>query len=164
MNAKERAVELFNQHIALAASDGRLFRKTVMDQLKTETGCSQAASATHYNNAKKGATPVAGLGREVVVKTPRKSDKVKPFEPEVPDNECYTVVELVKGENNIQVGRTQSFIMQGDASEKFDSKVDTWPNCTWVLIKGLGPLHGESFKLSSGELEIKRYHSAELSL
>lgn len=51
-SAKDRAVELHNQHIALASTDGRLFRKTVMDQLMAETGCSLAAAATFYNIVK----------------------------------------------------------------------------------------------------------------
>ena len=52
MSAKDRAVEIYNHHLALASTDGRGFRKTVMDQLMAETGCSLAAAATHYNNAK----------------------------------------------------------------------------------------------------------------
>lgn len=50
--AKERAVELYNLHIALATTDGRSFRKTVMDTLMAETGCSLAAAATSYNIVK----------------------------------------------------------------------------------------------------------------
>ena len=66
MSAKDRAVELYNQHIELAITDGRLFRKTVMDTLMLETGCTLAAAATHYNSAKKLAAPVEGLGRPAV--------------------------------------------------------------------------------------------------
>ena len=68
MNAKQRAIEIYNHHLALASTDGRGFRKTVMDQLMAETGCSLAAAATHYNNAKKLAAPVEGLGRAPVPK------------------------------------------------------------------------------------------------
>ena len=52
MNAKERAVEIYRQHLHLASTDGRQFRKTVMDQLIAETGCSLAAAATFYNIVK----------------------------------------------------------------------------------------------------------------
>jgi hypothetical protein len=160
MNAKQRAVELYQLHIALASTDGRLFRKTVMDTLMAETGCSLAAAATHYNNAKK-AAPVEGLGRAPApagLKKPGAApSKQKPGEV-CDDNDCFTVIELIPGgAGNFSVGRTQSFLMQGDASEKFDEKVGYWPNNHWVMIQGLGPNHSDSFKLDTGEKEIKRY-------
>lgn len=153
MNAKQRAVEIYNQHIALATSDGRSFRKTVMDQLMAETGCSLAAAATHYNNAKKQSAPIEGLGRAPTQKSARKPGKGKPQEQLQDDNECFSVLELVHN----CVERCQSFLTQGDASEVYDQKMATWPGSTWVLIQGLGPLHGETYKLDAGEKEIKRY-------
>lgn len=150
MNAKERAVELYHLHIELAKTDGRAFRKTVMEQLMAETGCSLASAATHYNNAKK-ANPVDGLGREQAPKVTKKSDGTT--ETMVDDNDCFSVLEVVNGE----VGRCQSFLLQGDASETFDKKSELWPNSTWVMIQGLGPVAGESFKLEPGEKEIKRH-------
>lgn len=152
MNAKERAVEIYNQHLALASADGRGFRKTVMDQLMAETGCSLAAAATHYNNAKK-AAPVDGLGRAPVPKGVRKASGKGKDKEVVPDNECFTVIEVVDG----NVGRCQSFLTQGDASEKFDQKVSFRPDQQWVMIQGLGPNSGDTFKLESGEKEIKRH-------
>ena len=157
MNAKQRAIEIFNQHIALATSDSRLFRKTVMDQLIAETGCSTAAAATHYNNAKKAAPVINGLGRAPLPKGVRKMGKGKPQAEVIPDDECYTVIELVATESGQTVGRCQSFELQGDASEKFDDRVKYYPNCTWVMIQGLGPNHGDTFKLEADEKEIKRY-------
>lgn len=158
MNAKERAVEIYKQHIALASTDGRLFRKTVLEQLMAETGCSVAAAATHYNNAKK-QIPVDGLGRAPVPKGVRKMGgaKSKKDEDLVPDNECFTVLELVPSGSEYTVGRCQSFILQGDASEKFDQKVEAWPAAEWVMIQGLGPNAGDTYKLDAGEKEIKRY-------
>jgi hypothetical protein len=154
MNAKDRAVEIFNSHIALAASDGRLFRKTVMEQLKDETGCSQAAAATHYNNAKKLADPIEGLGRVPQAAGVRKmSLKGKKEIETIPDNECFSVIEVVAG----AVRRTQSFDTQGNASENFDERVMYRPETTWLLIQGLGPNSGDSFKLEAGEKEIKRH-------
>jgi hypothetical protein len=47
--------------------------------------------------------------------------------------------------------------MQGDASEKFDEKIEAWPTKSWVLIQGLGPNSGEIFRLEAGEKEIKRF-------
>jgi len=162
MNAKERAIEIYKQHIELASTDGRLFRKTVMDQLMAETGCSLAAAATHYNNAKK-QTPVEGLGRAPVAKGVRKMGgaKAKKDEDLVPDDECFSVLELVRAGSDMVVGRCQSFILQGDASEKFDDKVEAWPNSSWVMIQGLGPNSGDTFKLDAGEKEIKRYEPAK---
>jgi hypothetical protein len=154
MNAKQRAIEIYNHHISLASTDGRGFRKTVMDQLMAETGCSLAAAATHYNNAKKLAAPVEGLGRAPVPKGIRKpGSKGKKQEELQPDDECFTVIELHDG----VVGRCRSFLMQGDASETFDAKVVAWPNSEWVMIQGLGPNSGDNFKLDAGEKEIKRY-------
>lgn len=157
MNAKTRAVELYQLHIALATTDGRLFRKTVMDTLMAETGCSLAAAATHYNQAKK-AQPVEGLGRAPVPAGVRKA-KGKPGKPEElkPDNECFAVIELKQEDGNTVVGRCQTFLLQGDASETFDSKITNWPRSSWVMIQGLGPSHGDTFKLESDEKEIKRY-------
>lgn len=158
MNAKDRAIEIYTQHIALASTDGRLFRKTVMEQLKAETGCSQAAAATHYNTAKKAGPIIEGLGRAPVAKGVRKATgKGKAAETLQDDDQCFTVIELTKQENGFTVGRCQSFLMQGDASEKFDSKVEAWPASNWVMIQGLGPNHGDTFKLGQGEKEIKRY-------
>jgi hypothetical protein len=160
-DTKVRAMEIYQQHIALASTDPRIFRKTVREQLMRETGCSDAAASTHYNNCKKAGPVIEGLGRAAVPKGLRKpgAGKAKPDEPEVDDDECFTVIELVQGENSVTVGRCQSFILQGDASEKYDSKVNTWSNCTWVLIKGLGPNHGDAYKVSPTEHEIKRHNA-----
>lgn len=152
-NIKERALEIYNQHLHLAATDGRLFRKTVMDQIMTEFNASIASAATHYNNCKK-AVPVEGLGRAPTPKGVRKpgSGKQRKGEDLKPDNECFAVVEVLKDGT---VGRTQTFLMQGDASEKFDEKVGYRPDIHWVMMQGLGPMSGDSFKLESGEKIIK---------
>lgn len=159
MSAKQRAIELYNQHIGLAATDGRLFRKTVMETLQQELGITESAAATHYNNAKKSAPPVDGLGRapvpKGVVKPGSKSKKTIQLQD---DNDCFTVIELVKSEGNtVVVGRCQSFLIQGDASECFDVKTEAWPGSVWVLIQGLGPNSGETYRLGHGEKEIKRF-------
>ena len=156
MNAKDRAVEIYNGHLELASTDGRSFRKTVMDQLMQETGCSLAAAATHYNNAKK-AVPIEGLGRAPVAKGVRKAtSKSKPADVQ-PDNECFAVIELLPAGEGHTVGRCQTFLMQGDASECYDTKIVAWPQNSWIMIQGLGPNHGDTFKLDAGEKEIKRY-------
>lgn len=158
-DTKTRAMEIFQEHIALAETDGRLFRKTMREQLMAETGCSGAAASTHYNNCKKAGPLIAGLGRAPTPKGLRKpGNKAGKTLAEIPDDdECFTVIELVKSEKGFTVGRCQSFELQGEASEKFDSKVEVWPNNIWFLIQGLGPNHGENFKLEQGEVEIKRY-------
>jgi len=159
VNAKQRAVEIYNQHIALASTDGKSFRKTVMDQLMAETGCTLAAAATHYNNAKKGSAPIAGLGRPVVPATVRKPGSKGKVQIELqPDEECFTVIELLKhGLDDVTIGRCCAHLLQGDASEEFDERTKFGPSNEWVLIKGLGPNHGDTFKLAAGEEEIKRY-------
>jgi hypothetical protein len=154
-NTKTRAIEIYQQHIALASTDGRLFRKTVMDQIMAELGVSLASAATSYNNCKK-AVPVEGLGRPTVTKGARKvtiGGKGGKTQDIIPDNECFTVIELVAD----CIGRTQAFSTQGDASEAFDSKTKAWPRNTWVLIQGLGPNAGDTYKLESDEKEVKRY-------
>jgi hypothetical protein len=161
MSAKDRAIELYEQHIALATTDGRLFRKTVMDTLQAEFGCTVAAAATHYNHAKL-AHPIEGLGRAAVPKGVRKaSNKAKTTELQA-DNECFAVLELVQEGNDVTIGRSQTFLMRGDASETFDSKMVNWPNCSWVMIQGLGPNFGETYKLETGEKEIARYNTDKL--
>jgi hypothetical protein len=161
MNAKQRAIEIYNLHLALASTDGRNFRKTVMDQLQAETGCSLAAAATHYNNAKKQATPIEGLGRAPVPKGIRKpGSKGKTQVQLQDDNDCFTVIEVVDD----KVARCYSFLTQGDASETFDSKTETWNNTDWVMIQGLGPNNGDPFKLETGEKEIKRYSPAKVAV
>ena len=157
MTNKDTAVTIYAKHIALASTDGRLFRKTVMDEIMATCSCSLAAAATFYNNAKKGA-PVQGLGRAPINKGVRKMISKGVTTNLVPDEECFTVLELVpESDNTYSVGRMESFVMQGDASETFDSKIEMWPNCNWVLITGLGPNPGETFRLAAGEKEIKRY-------
>jgi len=151
---KDIAIEIYAKHIALASTDGRLFRKTVMDEIMATCGCTLAAAATFYNTAKKGAAPVEGLGRAPVPKGVRKpGGKGKAQVQLQDDNECVSVIELI--ENN--VARCQSFLTQGDASETFDAKIMTWPKSEWVMIWGLGPNSGDIFKLEAGEKEIKRY-------
>ncbi len=161
---KDTAVEIFAKHIALATQDGRLFRKTVMDEIMSTCGCSLAAAATFYNNAKKGSVPVEGLGRLAAAPGVRKmgNSKLKQGEVLVPDEDCFTVIELLQHDGNTEtVGRCQSFLIQGDASEKFDSKSSYWINSIWVMIQGLGPNTGDTYKLGAGEKEIKRYDPAK---
>ena len=159
MSTKERIQEIYAQHIALATTDGRLFRKTVMDQIMSEFGVSLASAATGYNNAKKNA-PVEGLGRAAVPKGVHKAGATTPKSSDtVADNDCFTVIELVNNPTGTIVAHTESFVMQGDASECFDSKVEYWPFSDWVMVMGLGPNPGDPFKLEPGEVEIKRFMS-----
>ena len=158
MNPKQRAIEIYAQHIAMASTDGRLFRKTVREQMMAETGCSSSAASTHYNNSKKSSAHIEGLGRAPVPKGVRKpGSKGKTTEPLQPDDECFSVIEIVDG----NVARCQTFLMQGDASEAFDSRTEYSPRTDWVMIQGFGPNSGDTFKLEAGEKEIKRYSSAD---
>ena len=151
---KDTALEIYNKHIALASTDGRLFRKTVMDELMAVLGITLPSAATKYNNCKKQSAPVEGLGRAPTPKGVRKpGNKSKAAVHLQEDNECASVIEIVNG----NVARCQSFLTQGDASECFDSKIENWPKSEWVMIWGLGPNSGDTFKLEDGEKEINRY-------
>lgn len=156
---REQALEIYKKHIALASTDGKLFRKTVLDEYMATFGCSVASAATHYNNSKKVA-PVEGLGRLTANRSAKKQNLGKNDEVLQDDNDCFSVLELIPNENGFKVGRCQSFLAQGDASETFDIKHVTWPKVGWVLIRGLGPISGELYRLSEGEKEIKRHLAA----
>ena len=157
MTPKEIATRIYEQHIALASTDGRLFRRTVREQIMAELGCTGAASSTYYNNCKKAHDPIDGLGRAPMPQGVRKVGK--PGKEQLQDdNECVSVIEIVDD----KVARCKSYLMQGDASESFDSKTETWPKSTWVMIWGLGPNSGDEFKLEAGEKEIKRYSPPQL--
>ena len=158
-NIKERAMEVFQQHIALAATDGRLFRKTVREQLMAEFGISDASVSTYYNNCKKAHAPIVGLGRAPVPAGVRKPGKIKEHEELQDDNDCFTVIEIIEG----NVARCYPFLMQGDASETFDAKIEFWNKSEWVMIQGLGPNSGEPYKLETGEKEIKRFTPEKVS-
>lgn len=159
---KEQAMAIFQQHIEVAKTDGRLFRKLVMEQMMADFGISQASAATHYNSCKKATPVIEGLGRPTASKNVRKPNPGKTQNPIQPDEECFTVIELVRSGADFTVGRCQSFLFQGEAGECFDGKVETWPNSIWIIIQGLGPIHGDTFKLEEGEVEIRRYDPTKL--
>lgn len=149
---KERAMEIYKEHLHLASTNGKVFRKTVMDQLMQEFGASLASVATHYNNCKKSGPVIEGLGRAAVPKTARKmSTKSKQDEPEIEDDDCFTVIEILQHENNRSVGRTHSFEGLGLARIKLKECITRTPAVSWVLIQGLGPNHGDTYKLGAGE-------------
>ncbi len=152
MTTKERALEIFKLHLPLASQDGKKFRKTVIEQIMEEFGCSLSSASTHYNNAKKTGPAVEGLGR---TSTPATNQSVGAVLKKTAseDDPCFSVLEIVDG----LVARCQSFLIQGDASEKFDEKVAAWPNTKWVMIEGLGPISGERYRLEPEEKEIKAY-------
>lgn len=153
-----RAKELFQEHIAMASVDGRKFRRIILDTLMAE-GCTVSAASTHYNKAKNATAPVAGLGRAAVAPGVRRPGAAAQQQDDLQaDDECFTVIELLKHrDGTTSVGRCRSHLLQGDASEDFDSRVKWRSATTWVMIRGLGPNSGDNFKLSATEEEIKRY-------
>lgn len=163
MDIKKLSSELFAANLELAKTDGKAFRALIIKSLMASSECSVSTAATAYNNAKIAhegqhgtipglgrPKPAAGVVRPGAVKTRKKPEMVA-------DNDCFTVIELISADGQETVGRCQSFIYQGEAGETFDSKVEAWPNSTWVVISGLGPNHGEKYKLESGEKEVRRY-------
>lgn len=155
---KDIAMNIYLESSNLAEQDKKNFRKTVMEKIMFATGCSLAASATYYNNCKK-SIPINGVGRTVSGRVVKKSSGKNELQVELqPDNECFTVIELVEDDDgNEIVGRCQSFLTQGDASEHFDERVHLFGKSKWMMIQGLGPNSGDTFKLSLDEKEIKRH-------
>lgn len=167
------AETIFRQHLHMAATDGRVFRRTVMDQIMAESGCTDSSAATQYNNVKKRLVNEipATLGRQT-----RPATVTPPLEPEISGvirhvnpresedagfgQDCWSVVELVGSPASPTVGRTRSYQTQGDASEDFDSSRNRWASSTWVLIQGLGPLSGTPYRLEEGEREINRWNGS----
>ena len=166
MDIKDRAKEIFYQHIHLYGIDGKAgvgFRQTVVKQIEAEFGVDASQSASRYNTILKeykkangldkapapGTTVVAGLAG---VETDKKSSK----KDEDPD--CWSIIELVdRGTGRLTVGRFRSELKLVDAEDVFEAKVKTFPDTNWVLIKGIGPLHGAVYELDDGEEELKRY-------
>src|SRR5574344_888327 len=116
---------------------------------RTHSNVFDSIASAQYNNVKKRNPPVEGLGRAPGAKRQPRVDK--PAETTDDDSECYSVIELAPHGKTYRVGRTRAFILQGDASEIYDTACHSYPGSVWVMIKGIGPLHGESYKLSSGE-------------
>lgn len=151
-DAKSRANELFQEHKHMIGVNQTEFRRTVMQTLMAEFGISLASSATHYNNAKKAAqstgdAEVANLGRLATSSASKQVDEDGvPFN----DEDCITVCEVV-GEI---AGRSQSFLNEEAAREKYQERLKSRIPSTWKLIKGLGPNPGEAYKLREGEIEL----------
>jgi hypothetical protein len=161
-NIRIAASEIYKKHMTIAATDGRMFRKTVMDEIISSFNLTTASAATHYNNCKKSLPIIEGLGRALVTKSPRKSSKGKTLDPIVPDNECYTALEILNVDTKLSVGRTYSFEGLGLARIKFKECVARFPNATWQLINGLGPITGDSYALAQGETVVDNYPFVEI--
>ena len=152
MLIKERAQQLWTERLAQASTDPSGFRKGIITTLVEEYGCSIATASTQYNAVKNRNPPVPGLGRQRAA-TPAQQ---RSNEDEDEDEPCYSVLELEPSGRHYRVARSRAFLLQGDASETYDIACQSYPNSVWVLIYGIGPLHGERYRLSSGEREIKR--------
>ena len=152
MTTNEHILTIWNKHSALIVENGTKFRKTVISEIMEAFGCSRSGAATRYNNCKKSLPVIPGLGR---TSKPTKKHTGKSML--VEDNDCYTILELLRHEDAVSVGRCRSYLYQGEASEEFDSRISHKPGTTWVMVKGLGPISGDKYKLQPGEKELKRY-------
>ena len=152
MLIKDRAQQLWQERVSTAAENLMGFRKGIIDTLVAEFGCSVATASTQYNAVKNRNPPVPGLGRQRAAAPAQQ----RPNEDEDEDEPCYSVLELEPSGRHYRVARSRAFLLQGDASETYDIACQSYPNSVWVLIYGIGPLHGERYRLSSGEREIKR--------
>lgn len=75
----------------------------------------------------------------------------------LPSDQVYTVLELIETGRVHTVGRTVSFDLQGDASEYFDENLARSPELHWTMIRGLGPMPDQHFKLANDEEIIKQH-------
>lgn len=157
-DAKTRVLELFYENLDMVKSNQTEFRRKVMQSLiqdcsSIDKRMTEAAAATHYNNAKKiaeKAGAVEGLGRavnNVVFLGERKNNKDMPFD----DKDCITLLEVV---NNV-VTRTRSFLDEELARSKLKERLSAKIPSTWKLIKGLGPNVGDTYKLTDEESELE---------
>lgn len=154
-DAKTRVLELFYENLDMVKTNQTEFRRKVMQSLiadcsTTDKRMTEAAAATHYNNAKKiaeKAGAVEGLGRtNTVSTTERKNNKDMPFD----DSDCITILEII----NNNVTRTQSFLDEELARNKLKERLSAKIPTTWKIIKGLGPNVGDTYKLTEEEYEL----------
>ena len=158
MTLKETAERVFRDLVHL--KDEPDFRKKVMDRIVAETGCSTASAATNYNTIKKKIEQespdlVRGLGRQRGNSAIKHKKRVK--EDIQPDDECFTVSELVKKNDALIVGRCQSFLTQDEGVDYYHKMIVMWPRARWALIQGLGPNSGDEFVLETNERELMRH-------
>lgn len=152
---RQRANELYQQHLHLRDSNYTLFRRTIMDQLQTEFDVSVASAATHFNTARQQAQPAPAVSGHRRIRQARGS---RPDRSLKPDGECYSVMELVDDESGtFIVGRYRSFLDLESAQLHYQQRFTAWPAAVWVLVQGLGPNSGDPYRLDAGERELQRY-------
>lgn len=154
-DSEEYTKKLFQEHSALILTDPTLFRKRVIRFLKDRTGWERSDAVQEYERVLKQLKHsnyefVAPLFDAAAAKRAQRTAK-KDMQP---DDECYSVIEIMSDET---VGRCQSFLTLQEAEEKYNSKVNLWPNSTWVLIGGLGPNSADRYRLEEGERELMRH-------
>ena len=157
---KARAYEIFLEHLPKAEINQTTFRRLVVDLIIAEFSTpekpmSLAASASHYNTAKKRAEAegrVTGLGRppkdpNEVAKEKATSSTKPPFD----DEDCITVLEIIDG----VVTRTGSYLDEAFARQELAKRRSSRFPTTWKIIKGLGPNVGDVYKLLDGEYDME---------
>lgn len=115
---------------------------------------SLAASAAHYNNAKKKAESlhiVSGLGRPPKDPSEAKPEKSGSTKLLFDDSDCITVLEVIEG----IVTRTGSFLNEALAWEELKKRRSARHPTTWKIIKGLGPNVGDIYKLVDMEVDME---------
>jgi len=153
---KVRAYEIFVENLHIAETNQTIFRRLVVDTIiaefaTVERPMSLAASAAHYNTAKKLAESkglVSGLGRPPKDPSQSKPEKLNGSKQPFDDEDCFTVLEIVNG----VVTRTGSFLNEELARKKLAERRSSKFPTTWKFIKGLGPNVGDTYKL--GDLEV----------
>lgn len=147
------AHEIFLKHILIAKQNGTLFRKTVMDEIKLVLGATQQSAAVRYNEIKKMLERekdprIEGLGRS----SQQAASAPDPDDDDSDDTTDYDAVWTTFSVKHNQDGTVEilneyQHLIQGDASEMHDSKVEAHPTKHWVMCKGPAPLNAS--KLNS---------------
>lgn len=156
---KTRAYEVFVANLHVAQTNQTVFRRLVVDIIIAEFATpdkpmSLAASAAHYNTAKKRAEAeglVSGLGRPPKDPGEAKPEKAGSSKLLFDDSDCITVLEVIDG----VVTRTGSYLDEGLARKKLAERRSSKFPTTWKIIKGLGPNVGDVYKLVDLEVDLE---------
>lgn len=156
---KVRAFEIFVENLHMAQTNQTIFRRFVVDTIIAEYATpekpmSLAASAAHYNTAKKLAESkglVSGLGRPPKDPNEAKPEKSNGSRMPFDDEDCFTVLEIING----VVTRTGSYLDEALARKKLAERRSSKFPTTWKFIKGLGPNVGDVYKLTDLETDME---------
>ena len=160
LNVQTITKNLFVEHRGLIQTDALLFRKRVVKALRAITGLDRTKAIREYEGilqfySSTEPTFVEPILRSIAEDKVRKKNRVILQA----DEDCYSVIEVL---DDNTVGRCQSFLTRSEAESKYTTRCQVYPNANWVLIRGLGPISDDDYRLGEGEVELSKYsaHSA----